>query len=92
MKSVWKFQVHMGGSFWLKMPKGAEILHIGCGGADPGLHVWALCDPEAPMETTEYMLRGTGHGVGDDCGEHVATAVDGSFMWHIFRAARDWSK
>lgn len=67
----------------IEMPKGAQILSIQMQGNQPTL--WALADLSAPMEDRRFEIVGTGWIVGEGF-HHIATYVDGPFVWHVFEA------
>ena len=91
-KVVHKHPLFVADDAVLTVPAGAQVLHVAEQGNILGqLQVWCLVDPHAVgWETLHLKIRGTGHPVGDDCGDHVATvpAQGGALVWHIFRAAR----
>jgi hypothetical protein len=45
--------------------------------------MWALVDPNAPMEERRFETVGTGWSVGDGL-RHIKTSQDGEFVWHVF--------
>lgn len=83
MKTVWKFSQPFPkeDDFSIVMPRGAEILHADI--RRDGLTLWARVDPQAPVCSWALRLAGTGHPL-DNAGAHIATTVDGPFVWHLF--------
>lgn len=67
----------------IEMPKGAQILSIQMQGNQPT--IWALVDLSAPMEDRRFETVGTGWIVGEGF-HHIATYMDGPFVWHVFEA------
>ena len=82
MKTVWKFPLDLNRLSYVRMPTGYEILKIDCQDDQP--MIWALVDPEAPMDTHGFLIRGTGHPVPDGMG-HIASFFQGPFVWHVFQ-------
>lgn len=83
---VWKFPIGPPrGMIQLEMPRGAVPLHVG---RDPGgcVCLWAMSEPEEKLETTTFLLVGTGHEIPAGVGplDHVGSWVDGAFVWHLF--------
>jgi hypothetical protein len=62
MRTVHKFQLPELGDghiITLKMPRFAEPLHVAVQGR--ALCLWALVDPEQPLQSHELEVYGTGH-------------------------------
>lgn len=85
MKTVWKFPLPVRDEFSWAMPKGAEIIAVQPL-TETILEMWAIVDPEAPLEERRFSVRGTGRELGD-IGRHLGTVRAGSFVWHCFEAA-----
>jgi hypothetical protein len=72
----------------LQLPAGAEVLSVGPprDGEDKPLDLWALVDPEAPLEARTFRIYGTGHDVPDFYGLFVGTVqlYGGSLIFHVF--------
>lgn len=81
MKTIWKYEIDAGYNL-LKMPKGAEALTVQLQGWEPQL--WAVVDPEAPLEDRIFSIYGTGHVVPSSHGKYVATYHQGPLVWHVF--------
>lgn len=65
------------------MPRGAEILTIDMQNNTPT--IWAIVDPEMPVETKVLGIYRTGHpGDVPDISRHLATIQQDDFVWHIF--------
>lgn len=83
MKTIWKFTFEIAGSIGIKMPTGAEVLHIECQGDEPCL--WALVDPQHPKESRRFRIVGTGHDIKSMVGlTFVRTFQQPPFVWHVF--------
>lgn len=88
MKTIHKYPFMLDDTVDIELPSGAEILDIATQrGVDIGsIYLWALVDPDAPMEIRRFIVRGTGHVVPDGAPKHVATIQTdgGAFVWHVF--------
>ena len=67
------------------MPKGAEIVSVAF--QHGSLCLWAMVQPDEPMEDREIEIFGTGHpvpvGVGVDR-KFIGTVIDNQYVWHVF--------
>lgn len=84
---VHKYRVGLTDLFAVEMPRGAQILDVQVQHGTP--QMWALVDPEAPVERRQFRLAGTGHRVemyGDQQPKHVGTfQLDGgALVFHLF--------
>ncbi len=87
VKSIFKFNLETTDSQTVLMPKGAEILTIQNQHEDAEL--WALVDPNAPLEERIIEIFGTGHTVHCDMGverKYIATyqLSGGNYVFHAF--------
>jgi hypothetical protein len=96
VKTIWKFPLPgeisivaaQIGVFDLKMPDGAHILSVGVQAEQPVL--WALVDPEAPLQTYHLCVAGTGQPLPPEIGladAHfiiIGTFQIGWFVGHVF--------
>lgn len=48
------------------------------------LQLWARVDTTTEYRDRVICIYGTGHPLPDQPGFYVATAQDGSFVWHVF--------
>lgn len=82
-RTIWKFHLS-GDDETLKMPKGAEILHVHA--QNQGIRFWALVDPTAPPERRYFHTYGTGHPIDGNPGDYIGTAhFDGmELVFHVF--------
>lgn len=82
MKSVWKFEL----SPYLPslVPVGAEILYVAEQFNKPCL--WALVDPQAPRESRQFQMAGTGVDLFNPPGRYLGTAMldGGARVVHVF--------
>lgn len=61
MKTVYKYSVVGGGSFFLDMPEGARILSVQTQRDAPC--IWALVDTNARKKVRQFILTGTGQPI-----------------------------
>lgn len=83
-KTIWKFPLEIIREQNLMMPEGAEILSVQT--QHNSLCLWALVNPEAPLQRRVIEVFGTGHSISDAERKYVTTAQrdGGKFVWHIF--------
>ena len=86
MNKVFKYPVKIEDHVTLEMPKGAKLLSFQCQYDQPCL--WALVDPEAPLESRTFRFVGTGHPIEEPAEKlsFVGTAQmrGGALIWHLF--------
>jgi hypothetical protein len=84
VKTIWKYPIYFGAQTTeLDMPMGAKV--IAAAMQDNVPTVWAWVDPERPVVRRRIAIVGTGLGAPEyDEAEHVATVLDGPFVWHVF--------
>ncbi len=80
MKTIWKFSLHPSTS--LQMPIGSLLLCVSAQG--DGACLWALVDPDQPVEQRDFNCYGTGHNIPDDPGQYVGIVFIGSLVFHVF--------
>lgn len=84
MKTIWKYDLE--GNVAFEMPKGAEVISVQVQHRRPCM--WAVVDTEAPKETRNFTIFGTGHGIPKDFfpAKHIGTfqMADGALIWHVF--------
>jgi hypothetical protein len=75
------------GAFAIQMPHGARVLTIQLQHGEPMM--WALVDPEAPLVTRQFVVKGTGWDVEHDALVYVGTyqQVGGEYVWHLFEVS-----
>jgi hypothetical protein len=82
---IWKWTLVTTDRQALQMPKGAQILSVQVQGENAQL--WALCDENAPRETRQFAIHGTGNPMPDgDPGSYVGTyqLYEGKLVFHVF--------
>lgn len=87
-RCVYKYEIPFSDVAEVKLPKGAEVLHLrALSGAGGPITMWALVEPDAEMETRTFRIAGTGHGIFDDV-SHIDTIyydIPGSpLVFHVF--------
>jgi hypothetical protein len=82
--TVYKYPIHLTGLQVLTLPAPARILDIQIQDGYPQL--WALVEPDQPMQNYEVITIGTGQTCYHDLRGSIfqKTLIDGSFVWHIF--------
>lgn len=82
--AIWKYEIPIGSTFRLDMPKGAIPLTVALQGDQPCL--WAIVQCEAPREPRQFVIRGTGHFFDGYEGEYVGTfqMLGGALVYHVF--------
>ena len=80
---VYKYPIPIEANFTIKMPAGAEILHVDT--QDNKGFIWARVDPEPCSEFRYFHLRGTGHPI-DGSSTHLGSFQlhDGALVFHLF--------
>lgn len=84
MRSIWKYSLGTTlGSVALGLPSGAIIRHFAVQNGD--YTIWAEVDGGAPLVTRRFLILPTG-GPIDEPGRtaHLATTIDGPYVWHLF--------
>ncbi len=86
MRKVFKYAVPVEDVFTLDMPAGGKILSFQAQRDRPT--IWVLVNPDAPMQSREFRLSGTGHPITDYNNElyFIGTCqmMGGSLVWHLF--------
>lgn len=86
MNTIFKYDLPITSEVIVLMPADAEILHVANQFAMnvATITVWVRCDPSSQVVRRRFLIRGTGHGVGDE--PHIGTvlAADGELVWHVF--------
>lgn len=79
---VWKTELGPGQRLY-NMPKGAELLSVAIQRGVPTL--WFRCDPDAPKESRNLLLIGTGQAFPGNW-RFVGTMLteDQNFVFHVF--------
>ncbi len=70
----------------IQMPKNAKVLSVQIQDGRPRL--WAIVDDTEPLEEKSFSVFGTGHPLPDNLGNFVGTFQMGTFVWHLFEAAK----
>lgn len=86
MKTIYKYALHLiDGMQDVVLPECADIVHFG---ADPigQISIWAEVDTRAPHEVRNFAIVGTGHTIPDGA-EHMASCIQGPFVWHLYESA-----
>lgn len=83
MITIYKYPFKITDSLEIRMPRHAEILHVGLQKGEP--HLWARVDTTQPKVTRFINIRGTGHDASR-VDRHIGTLImsDGEFVFHVF--------
>lgn len=76
---------HGRGKVELEMPVGALVLDVAH--QRGAICLWAMVDPDAPLQNRSFAVIGTGYVIPDEkyvslC--HVKTVHAKPFVWHVF--------
>ena len=83
--TIWKFSLPVADRCVLSMPAGARVLCVQTQDGYPC--IWAMVDPDKPNESRLFMVRGTGHEMGDAVGmPYIGTfqMEQGQLVFHVF--------
>jgi hypothetical protein len=75
------YKYHVEGEVF--MPEGYKILHVG--EQNRSLFVWALVDPNRLEMPVRFEVHGTGQPFDPEGLEHIGTAFQGPYVWHVFK-------
>lgn len=83
-KTVWKFEIPATDRFFIDLPEGALVLHVGEQNGDP--FIWVMVDPDAPKTMRFFRLYGTGQPIDDSSRHYVGTFQlrDMDLVFHLF--------
>ncbi len=84
MNKVFKYPVPTNDYFFLDLPRGAEILTVQVQDSRP--QIWALVNPENPIESRNFHLAGTGDSINERNLIYIGTfqMSNGNNIWHLF--------
>ena len=85
MQTIYKYPLRIKDAFSIHIHQGATPLSVQMQSATPCL--WALVDPDAPMEYRAVACRGTGHPANGVRPEDFIGTVQihgGSLVFHFF--------
>lgn len=81
MLRIWKYPVGVD-EFDLEMPEGAQILATQM--QIDTAQMWALVDPEKPLETRHFVTIGTGHPIRYANLSYIGTFQADWLVIHLF--------
>ena len=84
MKTVYKYPIIATDDIVINLPKGAEVLCVQTQGNEP--FIWALVDPEEPLEPRRFRMAGTGHPIEETDLTYRGTfqLQGGALVFHLF--------
>lgn len=82
-KQVWKFTLR-GKVNTIGMPKGAQVLAVAT--QQGNICIWALVEPDAPVEPRHFNIYGTGLVIPSSPGNYIGTVLihNDALMFHVF--------
>lgn len=89
-RTIWKYQVSLQDDITdditIDLPTGAQILCVQMQRDVP--YVWAMVDPEAPLESRSLRIYGTGEPVSAAPGRYIGSfqLLNGLYVYHLFEA------
>jgi hypothetical protein len=89
MKTVYKYPVPPDDTFEMMLPQGAQILTVDLQFGE--MQLWALIDPDAPLNRRRFRLAGTGHPIKERNLLYINTfqAHGGALILHLFEILPD---
>jgi hypothetical protein len=85
MAVIYKYRIHeVGEPVELKIKGFCEVVHFGIDG-NKNLCLWAMVSPEQKEEMWTYLVVATGQEFNISKWCHLATIVDGQYVWHLLR-------
>ena len=69
----------------IRLPRGAEVLHVGCQRGD--LFLWAMVNDDADIGPRWFEINGTGNRLPDRPEykrNFIGTVILPVFVWHVF--------
>lgn len=87
MITIYKYKIQMSELFWLKLPMGAEVIHVAVQHGEPMM--WIRLDTALAVRETLFGVFGTGHQMdvpdpqsADEINPMAKAPHLGSFMLH----------
>lgn len=85
--TVWKFTIPVNDTHEVEIAGGlVRWLHASTI-SDRVIDLWAEVTPSDSKTRHRVYMRGTGHQMTGNEGAHIATVIDGPFVWHLFADA-----
>ena len=83
-RKIWKFQLAFTTPQQIKMPAGAEILHVGV--QHGNICLWAAVDATAPVTGRRFALVGTDHETPEGAANYLGTVqlTGGALILHVY--------
>jgi hypothetical protein len=86
MRRVYKYPLEITDTQSLRLPAGAEVLHVGFQGRN--LMLWARVDPEAETVDRWFCVAGTGHSLPKEPLLYLGTVFHPqNLVFHVFEMA-----
>lgn len=91
MNQIWKYPLYVQDVQTVEMPDEADILTIQVQGDAP--YIWAMVNPDAPLNPRKIRIYGTGHPVDPNLSaeRYIGTfqLKNGSLVLHVFDITTD---
>ena len=84
MATIYKYAFEVTDHVSIAMPEGADLLCVQTQGHTQC--IWAIVNPDLPLETRRFRVYGTGHPLDETPGIYVGTfqLMGGSLVFHVF--------
>lgn len=84
MKTIWKFPLVLKTFQKIAMPSQAQVLTVQM--QSDALCLWAIVNPEAPIEQRDFIIAGTGDPQPFDEADlrYIGSVQQRAFVWHVF--------
>ena len=85
IKRIYKYKIPVQDEFTMELPQGAYILTVQSQREVPC--IWAVVDPDAPLEPICFRVAGTGHDIEwDTVKRYIGTfqLCGGDLVFHLF--------
>jgi hypothetical protein len=85
MKKVYKYPLQPTDKQMIPLPKDAKIIHLDVQRGIPC--IWALVDPDLPLEPIMIYTYGTGHEINEEGLLYIGSyqLLGGDIVFHAFR-------
>lgn len=80
-KAIWKYKIEARSQFFVEMPMGSRVLHVGLQGGEP--YMWCEVDLEQKRFRRSFIVMPTGVDLPERC-QYEGTWVTPLFVWHLY--------
>jgi hypothetical protein len=84
MKTIYKYDFRITDRFEIKMPSGANIIHVKLQRGNP--YLWAMVDTNRDLVSRFFAIFETGKPMEDNLKsyQHLGSFQQWPFVWHLF--------